>query len=695
MTSNATTLENYSLCIAFATNTPNGRRLYKWHRVADYNPVALSILWPSLVEDDFPSPDDKRSHPNHLYNPLAAEEYDDRESDFYLFEWRPSPTDPGKTLSRKVDFSSVFPRGCEPKEVIFPKRVNGEYDLRNALSEGIPFEGKTTRVFYLVYERAESDGYLAVRCDSKNFDFSEGLIRLQPRLSNLRPSLSAPVVMLRNSDIIEARHPDVRGRAVYAEMEDQPEMSRFLLRPLTEYAAEYVKWFAQEQGKGLSRTDRQKIVSIIEEALQRPDYLEKYVSAKAPQREIQNLLEAIVAYARQEEDSVKMQIRDELLKDEGFVALCKEEVLRNSKEAIAQKQHDLKAVESSLGAAEKELADVQVKLRQAWDEHATVEEDTKEQQAELKRLVTQREELLEEYETDVALRLGLRAVASRQSMTTTASSCLVVSTGDSVTETRHVQSLAGALDKNMGSFGIRTVHGSTTEARKQLATGIASALTVTSFLAMPASLAHAVCDALSVAAYGRRATRIYVPTEYRDTQSLLEAINAAAGVVVLDNVIDAVNEGSLFAVLGQSVETPVVFSFVSHASASLIAKEAWNTMFFPPCEALVDLGYYARKDKFWIGDEKNEVRLRAEEVLDRLHELEDELSSESYPASALALPAAVLEACEELGGADFSMVAQHLALASVTEDDSNAVRKAAGNDAGLSQLAKRLGQDAR
>ena len=695
MTSSALTPENYSLCIAFATGMPSGKQLYKWHRIADYNPVALSNLWPSLVEDDFSSLADKRSHPDHLYNPIAAEEYDDRDSDFYLFEWRPSPTDPGKTLSRKMDFSTTFPRGCEPKEVIFPKGVNGQYDLRKALSEGIPFEGKTTRVFYLVYEGAGSDSYLAVRCDSKSFDFSGGLIRLQPKLSNLRVGLSVPVVMLRQSDIIEARHPEVRGRSVYADMEEQPEVSRFLLRPLAEYAAEYVGWFARKEDKGLSRTDRQKIAGIIEEALQRPDVLEEYAAAKAPQREVEELLEAIVACARREEDPVRLQIRNELLKDEEFVALCREEVLRESEEAIAERHRDLETIESSIKTAEQELADVQSKVKQAWDEHATVEEDAEERRAELRKLVSQREELLGEYETDVALRLGLRAVASRQPLVSGAACGLVVSTGGAVTETRHAPTLEDALDKNMGSLGLRDSHGSATESRKQLAMGIASALAVTSFLSMPTPLAYAVCDALSVAAYGRRATRIYVPTESRDTRSLLEAIGEAAGVVVLDNVIDAVNEGALFAVLSQRAATPVVFPFVSHASAGLIAKEAWDAMFFPPCESLVDLGQIARKDRLWVADEKCEVRLRAEDVLDRLHELEDELSGASYPASALTLPAAVLEACEELGGADFAMVAQHLALAGATAEDSDAVRKAAGNDAGLSQLARRIGQDAR
>lgn len=685
--------ENYSICIAFCTHTPDGRRIYKWHRIADYHPSAGQSLWPSLVEDDFSDSSDKRTHPNHLYNPGATEGFDERTSDFYVFEWRPNPKDLTKTLSRIADPSSVFPRGCTPKEVIIPHGVNGQRDLRMALAKGIPFEGRTSSVFYLVFD-GQNNGYLAARCETKNFDFSDGAMRLKPKLGNLRDGLSVPVVLLKHTDIIEARHYDVMGRRVYADMGELDEVSRIPLRPLSDYAPEYVRWFARNEDEGLSRTDRQKIATVIEEALKRPEALEEYVTAKVPDEEIAELLRAIVASARQEKDPVRSLIRDELLKDDDYAEMCRREVLRQSEDAIAEKKKELESIENDITRANNNLVSAENKVKQAWEEYETVEEDVKEQRTELDGLVAQREELLNEYETDIALRLGLRAAASTHPVSAATGNRVVVERGLEVANVKSTRSLVDALDKNLTELGVRACPGALQESRRRLAMAIVASLSATRFLALPSPLAERVASALSAALFGKWASKAYVPTDCREVGELLSHTGEGDCVTLIANVIDAVNEGVLLSLLSQTEGTPVVLSFTSHASADLLAKEMWDRLFFPPAESLLALSPKPNRGRCWRAEGSPTIQLDADCVLERMTEISDDLKGASLAVSSLLLPASVMEAGEDLGGLDLCAVSQHLALVGSRDDGSaSTLMRATDGDFGLMQILKRLQRD--
>ena len=186
-----------------------------------------------------------------------------------------------------VDFGLEHDEGHEPPgeeeedegERCADEHCNGEGDLRRAISEGIPFEGKTTTVFYIAYEK-QKNTMLAIRCEKRAFLFTDGKIKLPVAMANVRETvLSAPRVVLNNYDIIESPHPATGYRKIYAKLDEIDADGSVLLRTLDYYAADYVKWFIRKESIHATKSDKRRLSHIIKVALSKPDALEAFLGA--------------------------------------------------------------------------------------------------------------------------------------------------------------------------------------------------------------------------------------------------------------------------------------------------------------------------------------------------------------------------------------------------------------------------------
>ena len=685
--------DSYSICVAYGEELQDGRHFIRYYRIADYRPGNGSFLDPPLLEKDFRSEVDRKTHPNRLYNPLLMEKFDSRASDFYMMRWWLKDVNDYRIWSDEVPSSSLLPRGCSVKEVIIPDGVNGQKNLRLALSSGIRYDGRTTDRFYLVFD---DDGghYLAAICDARDFILSDGMLRLRPKASNYRGVASVPIVRLNQTRIIESEQPDIIGRKVYSDTAELPEVGRLLLYPLSSYAQAYVSWFAKNEGS-LSRVERQKITGVIEEAFSRPDLLEQYINAGVSDEEIHEFLLAIVNYARKEDDAVRNLICEELLKDESFHDACLEKVLRDSTDAIEEQRNVLSLINSDIEKAKKELSTIRKGIGEAEKDKEDIEKRVLESMEELDKVEEQHNEIIKHLEDDVALKLGLRAAAGwRSGNTMTPTSNLTVTKGVDIGETRSANSLMAALAKNFASLGITTVKEEPSKARERLAVAVASALATTQCLAAPTPIASAVADAISIALAGKSATHIYIPSDSREIERLRQLISSEEGVVVFDNVMDSVNEGVLFDLIDCSNRCISIMPFTSHASISLLAGEVWDRVFLLPTGAFMRLGKSVQKEKFWSSADNPEISIDTDSAIDAIKDLFEELGEPIITISSLLLPALVLEASEDYGDYGIELVSQHLTMAN-SQDSSvlSAISEASPGDDGLQQFLLRLGRN--
>lgn len=685
--------ERYSLCIVHAESN-TGKTYYKYYRVADYVTQGDSgELVPAIVQKDAVSLEEAGENPDHLYNPAAARNHDSRESDFFLFQWKRDPYDWGRQLTRSCYDEESLLDIEEAREVIILEGRQGEQGLRNALSEGIPFEGKTTSVFYIAYAR-EGDCRLAVRCERRDFSFTEDGIRLRDNIGNPRGTvLSVPRVRLRDYDIIESPHGATSYRKVYAKLGELRFEGNVPLRSLDYYAADYVKWFIREESVQVSKSERRAVAQIIDQALSRPDALEAYLGTGVQEEEVENLRNAIASLVMEKKDSDRELFREALLKDEGFRRECLDQVMHSVDVELEERKAELATVEHDVVSAHNQLSDLENDIEGLSCEKRQLENDISDLTMSMGRLRGEEQALLEKLQSDVALKLGLKAVAAQSSAAHRPAISIEDGWGYDVSESD--AGFVEAFSFNMKQLGIVSAVGCSADDRRRLAVGLVAAFAATKVLAMPQAVARRIADSLSVAMTGRKAKRLIVPADFRDFPVVLDELSAEDAVVVVDGVIDAVNEGILFALLEADAKPVIILPFVSHASACLIAREAWGKMYLPNVEGFLAYSCPSKTVKLRraVSEPASPV-VGIDDALDEIKDLGGELEQLGLGMDHLLLAATVLRAVEKLTDEDLieRYVVQHLLMCS--RRDESAFRLSmdwADGDAGLIELSKKLG----
>lgn len=686
--------ERHSVCLVHIEDSGE-KPYFKYFRIADYFPEDNpDELVPSLVQKDSVSFEEAIWNPDYLYNPGAAYNHDTRDSDFFLFRWHLDSNNANRqlTTSHYDDLSILeFP---EPREVFILDGDGSEESLRDALTDGIPFDGKTTSVFYIAY--GYEDGRLpAIRCQRNDFVFDDGLIKLPYMVANVKQTvLSAPRIWLDENDIIEFPYPEISHRKIYAKLTELESDGSVLLRPLEYYASDYVKWFIREEKMQVTKTNRRAISKIIDAALSRPDALEMYLGARAQEGEVQRLRDSIAHIVMEKDDPNRELFRKALLEDKGFYRECVEQVMHSSDALLEERKKELASARDELDETRGSLADLTSKVSTLEQRKAELEADAEAAHDEAERIRIGQDEILGEIQSNIALQLGLRTVAA-QSNSPAAPAGLAIGEGRQVEAKLTDCSFEAVLLNNLKRLGVTSVVGKPDDELRSFALGIESALAATKFVAIPQTTARQIADSISIANSGREARRVYVPADFRDAAAVIENLTTENAVVLIDGVIDAVNEGVLFALLAENPEPIIVFSFASHASASLVAKEAWERIFLPSSESLLTYRAAARPDKLQRSSELPDIpKIAIDDALEEFRGLDDELRELDLPSGPLLLASTALLAAEELTDEDGIQryVSQHLLMSSNGNTESfKAIAEWSDEDDGLVDLAKKLG----
>lgn len=686
--------ERYSVCIVYAHNY-GAKSYYKYFRVADYFPDDNPYeLVPALVQQDVTTLEEAMENPDHLYNPNAAHNHDKRVSDLFLFQWRLDPNDGSRQLTRSFyDDQSIleFP---EPREVFILDGSEDEQDLRIALAEGIPFEGLTTSVFYIAYG-IEGDRRPALRCERSDFEFTDGLIKLRHAIANVRETaLSAPRVWLENCDVIESPHALTSCRKIYAKLTELESDGNVLLRPLEYYASDYVKWFIREQSMQVSKADRRAISQVIDSAFQRPDALKTYLEADVQEDEIQRFREAIAHIVMEKDDCARDLFRKALLENEEFYNECIEQVVQSSDALLEERKEELASAKRDTEAARNALAELNSDIEALKREKAKLEADAEAATDELKRAMDEQGEVLREIQSNIALKLGLRAAAA-QSCTQSLTAGLVIEDGRLVEAGAIDGSFEDALLNNLKRMGVTSLAGKPDEERRSFARGLACGIAATKFIALPQAVARQVANSVSVAITSRTARKVCVPADFRDAAAVVASVASDDAVVLIEGVIDAVNEGILFSLLAEDPKPIVILSFASHASASLVAKEAWSKMLLPNVESLLAYRAEVRPDKLQCASKFPDVpNICLDDAISEARDLNDILGSLSLSAGSLLIASIVLCAIEDIAEEEYieRYVSQYLLMSSRCNAGAfGAVEEWSEEDSGLVELARNLG----
>lgn len=684
----------YSICLVHVDRSGE-EEYFKYYRVADLEVRGdEATLVPAALDAGYGNQAENGDNPDYLYNPQERIRYEKRDSDFCLFRWQKDPSDQTRWQTWSPLNDPSLKRYNVPKEVIV-RLCGSEAALRAELAAGIPFAGRTTPVFYIAYKK-EGDEFVAASCDRNSFEFIDGTLKLREDLRNVRSTaLSAPRVRLKSCEIIESAFPDTDYRCVYKGPDDVQADGNVLLRPLEYYAADYVKWLAGEEDLGLSKTDKRSLAKVIDAALARPDALEKYLGAGADVAELGALRIALCSISDESSDRARAFVKKALLEDDEFKRECMGDVLRESDAILAHRKDEIAKAEDELAAKRAELESAKKKLAMLDRQKEETSEEVDRLREEAASSKAVREAVMEELESNIALRLGLKAVAENGKDTQSRlyrPTCLAVA-GNALECMEEEGPLFKTLSNNLRILGAASVAGDSQRQRDLAALSVMAALANDLPLAMPRSVAGIVADGLCAALTGECAGRVTIPTDYRDIQGAIDAVESLdSAVVVVDNVIDPVNEGVLNALLSHKCISFILFSYTSHESARLLPAEIWGQAFMPSVSAL-SVGTPADKGKLrWNRAGRVSLSIALDERLDQARSICGDLDTLAIDDDVALMAATVACAAEEISDEDpRSCISQHLALSTAQSTENlKSLSAWSADDAGLKCLGRRL-----
>ena len=502
------------------------------------------------------------------------------------------------------------------------------------------------------------------------------MLRLSKSISNVRSSiLSAPTVVLDESCIITSPHHNNNERQIYSELNDLEETGRLLLRPLSYFAADYVKYYLKRsQSDKLTNKERSYAVNqAIESALSRPNFLEEYLSgADYPKVEIDALKRAISLQMEKQNDDALTLVRDALLDEPVFRDSCIETIREQFADCFVDEQTRVNDLESQADSAMRKKEESERIYNELTTQLSELKANIVEKERHLSELKDSEEQVTHELENNIALKLGLRVIAGGQTPRTPTppyneqNDALLVSRSTGLKCTKSCDSLSAIIKTNMHELGVTAFSESQECELYVVALAIVSCLSANIPMAVPEPIAGAVADSLAAALYNTTPTRIVVPADYHDVSTTTKVLSKP-GVYIIDGVIDTANESLLFPLLHRTLPSTLIFSFRSHASALLLARESWDGMFLLPVESLTRFPLRRKPQTLLTKrDESDFVSIRQHGVVEMMQDLQNEFGGMELPFSSLSLPATIAIAAERLDdGLDAdSLFLQHLAFAS-------------------------------
>lgn len=673
-----------------------------FYRIADYD-RENDELAPALTDYDVDDPEEKEYYPRSLYSPSAEALYDSGADDFLYFEWTYDEYGPHKhPVITHLDDPRLG-RIPEPHEVIFLNYGRGADDLRNALStEGIPLQGGITHRFYIVYD--ERDGhYIAIDCNIRDFVVANNRIMLSRQNDNVRNSaLSAPVVHLEDSLLIYPPFNWLPQRSVYSDLGELEHHGSIPLRDLDYYASDYIKWFARETESNLSRADERALMSIVQSALAIPDYLERYLNAPAPDIELKKLQYKVRSLAEKLLPEDVARVGQALFSDKRIHQKCLEEFKKASDEEVTRIKQGIQRKQEELEVATIKCQELEDEVRTRSEELNRIEHQIEAAKKTLDDEMDAYESFMQEIESNVAFKLGLRTIASQlpeeKNSNSTSGSIAYNACEDLGLDPTDCK-LHVAIAHNLIRLGVASFNDIQGECLL-LAIGTLSCLPYTKFICCPNPIAQALADSIAIALSGKTACRAHVPSDYRNAAEVFTVIDSSdSPVVLIDNIIDPLNEGILSAIINRGARRVVVLPFTSHSSVRLLARELWSRLFFAPAESLILTPGENGAKRCRRSDC---VEIPLPQSLDDIKEdgadLAEVLQGINLPIGSRLLASAVyttaLQLCEDQQGA-FAIakrtITQHLGVSSADNPSSiTRIKTFSQDDSGLSLLERAL-----
>ena len=245
------------------------------------------------------------------------------------------------------------------------------------------------------------------------------------------------------------------------------------------------------------------------------------------------------------------------------------------------------------------------------------------------------ESIYSEFASNLALRLGLRAVAS----TSPQNSSAVQRDVPHLLPPRELEvhpstdsTVASCIGRNLHAAGLRVRGASTDFVSRCLGAAVATAIQSGAAIALEASFAGQVADAISYARFGMSAGRVEVPYRCDDSTSLTELMQAEGrSVYLISNVIDSGNEALLAPGLYRDSAALVMHAVSSLQDLKLIAPELWGSCLYLDLRNLYD-SYGLIKAMRMIPREKRRVPdVDAEEVEYEIKDIDKISGAETIP----------------------------------------------------------------
>lgn len=665
----------YSVCIGRETATGDVRFI----RIADYDPESAETgneLIPAYCAFDAYEYEERCANPSYIYCRQAFYDFPTRDSDVYALKWNIDEHDHTKQNACIWEDDSGRPMADSVREVVTIPGVHSREDLIKVLSRGYRFDGITTRQFYLVYEYP-SGGYMryAIKCKRDDFIDGNGTIRLIDSVLNVRQSiLSAPIVVLAEEKIIHADARNRLERELYSDLGELDEEEGLLpLRPFDYYAADYVGYYLKHCKTSTRLTDKERryvVAQEIDEALSHPEEISEYLEgAEYPEEEVSRLKKAIAAQVAGSDDESLSLVQNALMENETIREKCISLAEEHGSEKLNALHKELEELREK--AKEAKLANhvLERKVAGLTEKASSLRRDVEIAENRISELGTAEERMTRELEDSLALRLGLKSIC--RSMTggsdiarPNTPTPLVVSEGVSINCNHFDGGLADLVADNLKKLGVTSSSSSQLSIRS-ISVSVSSCVALGVPMAIQEPAATALATALAASLYSAEPTRVIVPADHRDIATVIKTVENP-GVYIIEGVVDPVNEGMLFSMLRKWEASTVIFSFRSHASALLLARETWDGLFMPSVASLNWAPFLSRNKPLSTTDDNHAVKLpRRLGVTDKAEELSRSLRTLGLPTSAFILPAAIsLIAEDEYGEPSYEpIIAQHLAIA--------------------------------
>lgn len=515
-------------------------------------------------------------------------------------------------------------------------------DLPDILREGIQVSVCPMERFLLVY-RVDRRELQALDCMGRNFEFQAGILRLKVNQNiDLSNSMQLPVAMIKPSQYMTVKNQRVPHMTICTTWDVEDLDWKMPVLGLRDLAPRYVIWANKQLDSPLSRTDRQRLRKFIDDAFERPVLFDEFlrnVDSHLYDAKVSELRRSVAQMAMDNGDGITRFVREALEEDSGFKELCEKRVREEYVPRIAEAERSLEQRRETLCQLGKKISDSKDELADIESSISSRSSELAELNAQVRKAQADADTAVNEILSNVAIRLGLRSVASMQV------SSQVEVEGPRLIETKLCENsklsdadLERCLTRNLSALGVRSRSLATQDIARYVMAAFVTATQTGSALAIDLAFSHEIADALSYSLLGTPAHVIEMPFRCDDSTAILRLVDGQNNVIVLiNNVIDSGNEAIMTSELGRRSSAVIIYSVSTCKDLRLIAPEVWGQCLYLGFSDLY-ISYSSRKKlKVLPNGVKPDFPVDDDDLKDGMDDIEKVVGRDSIPMQNLAL----------------------------------------------------------